>query len=64
MSFEDNPADNENYERDLAHEEIRQLTEEIKKLRKILSFVPGRIAVEAKERAGYPTHIIPLETMP
>lgn len=40
-----------------AANEIDRLRESELKLRKILAYVPAKIAIEAKEKAGYPTVI-------
>lgn len=38
--------------------------EELKELRRILCYVPGRIAIAAKEAAGFPDYIIPMGDKP
>lgn len=37
---------------------------ELTKMRRIASCVPGKVWIQAKEAAGYATHIIPQESIP
>lgn len=38
-----------------------EVQERMKAIRKVLSHVPGRVLMKAKEEAGYPTFIVPAD---
>lgn len=56
MGFEDNPADNENYERDLMLHEIKTLQDEVEKLTKQLDRInshPLKFGIDKAEYAKF-----------